>query len=158
MKKIILAITLFFTVTLNAQQAAGSYTTPTTQLRFNNTDLLQLYGAIVGSYTNSAVTTTITVFSTLTVQVISSVTSTVNLNSSAFGSAGYKWLSVQFIATSLDAADGVIKLQDSNDGTNWNDISGATGNSYSPTSLSATIKYRAKITCSGNGCCDTGGQ
>lgn len=60
MKKIILAITLFFTVTLNAQQAAGSYTTPTTQLRFNNTDLLQLYGAIVGSYTNSAVTTNTT--------------------------------------------------------------------------------------------------
>jgi hypothetical protein len=38
----------------------------------------------------------------------------------------YTFASLQFIATGLDASDGVIKLQDSNDGTNWNDISGAT--------------------------------
>lgn len=34
-------------------------------------------------------------------------------------------VSVQLIASSLNAADGVFKLQDSVDNENWNDISGA---------------------------------
>jgi hypothetical protein len=32
---------------------------------------------------------------------------------------------LQFIATSLSHADGTVKLQESNDGTNWVDVSGA---------------------------------
>lgn len=36
----------------------------------------------------------------------------------------YSMAAVQFIGASLDTNDGVIKLQDSLDGSNWNDISG----------------------------------
>ena len=37
--------------------------------------------------------------------------------------------------------------------TAWSPISGATGNTYS-TSLSAGLKYRAQLTCTGSGCCN----
>lgn len=65
-----------------------------------------------------------------------------NQTSAECGSARYKYVSVQFIATSLNATDGVFKLQDSNDGTNWNDISGATITVASGTS-SNMIRYTA---------------
>lgn len=35
-------------------------------------------------------------------------------------------VAVQVVATGLNSADSVMKLQESNDGTNWADISGAT--------------------------------
>lgn len=54
----------------------------------------------------------------------------------------YGFVSLQFVGTSLSAADGVIKLQDSNDGTNWNDITGATITVASGTS-SNMIRYTA---------------
>lgn len=38
--------------------------------------------------------------------------------------------------------------------TNWTNISGATNPTYTPSSLSTSLKYRARITCSGNGCCN----
>ena len=98
--------------------------------------------SIANTATNVNVTATVTPVPTATVAVIASVTSTVNLNSSAFGTSAYKFVSVQFLATSLDAADGVIKLQDSNDGANWNDVSGATITVASGTS-SNMIRYTA---------------
>lgn len=54
----------------------------------------------------------------------------------------YGFASLQFVGTSLSASDGVIKLQDSNDGTNWNDISGASITVASGTS-SNMIRYTA---------------
>lgn len=54
----------------------------------------------------------------------------------------YGFVSLQFVATGIDAADGVIKLQDSNDGTNWNDITGATITVAAGTS-SNMIRYTA---------------
>ena len=48
-----------------------------------------------------------------------------------------------------------IQWQNSTDnGATFNDISGGTGNSYITPSLSASIKYRAKLVCTGNGCCN----
>lgn len=47
MKKIILALILFSGFVATSQNAS-SYTTTTSQMRFNNPDLLQLYGAILG--------------------------------------------------------------------------------------------------------------
>ena len=74
--------------------------------------------------------------------VIASTTATANLTSSAFGSEYFNFVSFQLVCTSLNAADGVIKLQDSNDGTNYNDISGATITVASGTS-SNMIRYTA---------------
>lgn len=54
----------------------------------------------------------------------------------------YGFVSLQFVATGIDAADGVIKLQDSNDGSNWNDITGATITVAAGTS-SNMIRYTA---------------
>lgn len=50
-----------------------------------------------------------------------------NLTTAASNALGapYKYVALQMNATGLDAADGVIKLQDSLDGTNFTDISGA---------------------------------
>lgn len=133
MKKIFLScLIILFSVTCNAQTGVALASKQTTQI-------------VRADTANARLSRIISATSALTVQVISSVTSTVNLNSSAFGSAGYKWISVQFIATSLDAADGVIKLQDSNDGTNWNDISGASITVASGTS-SNMIRYTAFTT------------
>lgn len=47
-------------------------------------------------------------------------------NQSASTEIDLKFVSMQIICTGLDHADGVIKLQDSDDGTNWNDVTGAT--------------------------------
>lgn len=74
--------------------------------------------------------------------LLSSASAASNQTSTAFGEARYKYLSVQFVATGLDAADGIIKLQDSNDGTNFNDISGATITVAAGTS-SNMIRYTA---------------
>jgi hypothetical protein len=47
-----------------------------------------------------------------------------------------------------------IQWQSSPTVTNWTDISGETNPTYTTPSLSTGLKYRAKITCSGNGCCN----
>ncbi len=47
-----------------------------------------------------------------------------------------------------------IQWQSSPNGTVWTNISGATGTSYAPINMSATTRYRAQVTCTGNGCCD----
>jgi large repetitive protein len=39
-------------------------------------------------------------------------------------------------------------------GGTWNDIPAATGTSYTTPPLSADSQYRAKVTCTGNGCCN----
>ena len=67
---------------------------------------------------------------------------TSNQTSSVFDKPNYKWVAFQFNATSLNAADGVIKLQDSLDGTNWNDITGATITVATGTSTNM-IRYTA---------------
>jgi fibronectin type 3 domain-containing protein len=36
----------------------------------------------------------------------------------------------------------------------WNDVPGATGNTYQTSNLKATSNYRAVMSCSGNGCCN----
>jgi hypothetical protein len=36
----------------------------------------------------------------------------------------------------------------------WNDVPGATGNTYQTNNLKATSNYRAVMSCSGNGCCN----
>ena len=38
--------------------------------------------------------------------------------------------------------------------TNWTNISGETNATYTPSNLSTSLRYRAQITCSGNGCCN----
>ncbi len=49
----------------------------------------------------------------------------------------------------------VIQWQNSTDtGTTWNDIPAATGTTYTTPALNANTTYRAKYTCSGNGCCN----
>lgn len=78
----------------------------------------------------------------LKVVALTGASAAANQTSAGFGSARYKYMSVQFVATSLSHADGVIKLQDSNDGTNWNDITGATITVASGTS-SNMIRYTA---------------
>jgi streptogramin lyase len=48
-----------------------------------------------------------------------------------------------------------VQWQSSPDGTTWINISGATGNTYNVTNLSATTRYRAQlVSCTGNGCCN----
>jgi PKD domain len=47
-----------------------------------------------------------------------------------------------------------IQWQSSPTVTNWTDISGQTSATYTTPNLSTPLKYRAKITCSGNGCCN----
>ena len=47
-----------------------------------------------------------------------------------------------------------VQWQSSPDGSSWSPISGATGNAYSPSNLSVNIRYRAQITCTGDGCCN----
>ncbi len=47
-----------------------------------------------------------------------------------------------------------IQWQSSPNGTTWTNISGAIGNSFTASMLTANIRYRAQITCSGNGCCN----
>lgn len=47
-----------------------------------------------------------------------------NFTSDAVNGLSYSWVAVQVVATSLDTGDGALKLQDSLDGTNWNDIPG----------------------------------
>jgi hypothetical protein len=47
-----------------------------------------------------------------------------------------------------------VQWQSSSDGGgSWSPISGATGNTYNPT-LSSSLKYRAQLSCTGNGCCN----
>jgi len=65
-----------------------------------------------------------------------------NQTSSSISAPGYKWVSLQFVATTLDASDGIIKLQDSDDGVNFNDISGASITVTSGTT-SNMIRYTA---------------
>jgi PKD repeat protein len=48
----------------------------------------------------------------------------------------------------------VIQWQSSPNGTTWTDIAGETNPTFTTPSLTATFRYRAKITCSGNGCCN----
>ncbi len=47
-----------------------------------------------------------------------------------------------------------LQWQSSPDGTIWTDISGATSTPYTTTILNISMKYRAQVTCTGNGCCD----
>jgi hypothetical protein len=42
----------------------------------------------------------------------------------------------------------------SNGGTTWNDISGATNNTLTVTTMNQTTRYRTTIVCTGNGCCN----
>jgi Ig-like domain CHU_C associated len=47
-----------------------------------------------------------------------------------------------------------LQWQSSSDGgASWSPISGATGNTYNPT-MSTGLKYRAQLSCTGNGCCN----
>ena len=47
-----------------------------------------------------------------------------------------------------------VQWQSSSDGgTSWLPIGGATGNTYNPT-MSVGLKYRAQLSCTGNGCCN----
>jgi hypothetical protein len=49
----------------------------------------------------------------------------------------------------------VIQWQNSTDsGTSWNDIPAANGATYTTPALNSNTTYRAKYTCSGNGCCN----
>ena len=47
-----------------------------------------------------------------------------------------------------------IQWQSSPDGTTWTAISGAIGTTYNVVSASATKRYRALMSCTGNGCCN----
>ena len=47
-----------------------------------------------------------------------------------------------------------LQWQSSPDGTTWTSISGATGTTYNVASASSTMRYRAQMTCTGNGCCN----
>ncbi len=75
---------------------------------------------------------TITISGATTICVGGTATLTSNV-SGGTGTCSYQWFS-------------------SPDGTTWTSISGATGASYTTTSLSATTHYRATYTCTGPGC------
>lgn len=55
----------------------------------------------------------------------SSTVSTADFSGAAIEATGYRWVGVQFVATNLNTADGVVKIQDSINGTEFNDITGA---------------------------------
>jgi hypothetical protein len=74
----------------------------------------------------SAFVTALSKVSANEIFVAAGTSAAASFNSSAIDTIGYQYLSVQINATSLSAADGIVKLQDSNDGTNWTDITGAT--------------------------------
>ena len=76
--------------------------------------------------------------------IASGTAANANNTAGSYQDAGkiFTFVSLQFVGTSLSAADGVIKLQDSNDGSNWNDITGATITVASGTS-SNMIRYTA---------------
>lgn len=64
-----------------------------------------------------------------------------NINTEAMDVNLYQFAYVQILTASLNASDGVFKLQDSNDGTNWHDIAGAT-----VTVLSAAPSHIIRVT------------
>ena len=66
----------------------------------------------------------------------------VNQTTTGFEKPKYQLAAFQLVASTLDASDGVIKLQDSLDGLNWNDITGATL-TVSSGSSSNMIRYTA---------------
>lgn len=74
--------------------------------------------------------------------IAASTTAAANKNGTTIDGSGFKYASFQLNGTSLSAADGVFKLQDSNDGTNWNDITGATITVQSGTTTNM-IRYTA---------------
>jgi hypothetical protein len=47
-----------------------------------------------------------------------------------------------------------LQWQSSPDGTTWTNISGATNNNLNVTAINTTTRYRAQMTCTGNGCCN----
>jgi large repetitive protein len=62
------------------------------------------------------------------------------------------------VVLSADINGGVgctIQWQNSsNGGTTWNDISGATTNQLTVTTMNKTTRYRTTLVCTGNGCCN----
>lgn len=79
---------------------------------------------------------------TLQATAVSSQTANANYTSAAYGTARYTMAALQFVCTTCSAADGVVKIMDSIDGTNYNDISGATITVASGTT-SNMIRYTA---------------
>ena len=62
---------------------------------------------------------------------------------------------IQLDATIHGGVDCTVQWQNSiNGGAVWNDIQGATSNSFTTSTLSQTTKYRVTISCNGNGCCN----
>ncbi len=49
-----------------------------------------------------------------------------NINTDYIDMTLFQLAYIQILTAGLNASDGVFKLQDSNDGTNWHDIAGAT--------------------------------
>jgi hypothetical protein len=47
-----------------------------------------------------------------------------------------------------------LQWQSSPNGTTWTDISGATSSTYTTPILAVGMRYRAQISCTGNGCCN----
>jgi hypothetical protein len=63
--------------------------------------------------------------------------------------------SVTLSAKIEGGVDCSIQWQNSTDnGTNWNDISGANGNTLGISAMNQTTRYRTTLVCTGNGCCN----
>lgn len=62
-----------------------------------------------------------------TITLIPAATSAnANINTEDMNMSLYQFAYVQILTAGLNASDGVFKLQDSQDNTNWHDIAGAT--------------------------------
>ncbi len=62
---------------------------------------------------------------------------------------------IQLDATINGGVDCTVQWQNSiNGGAAWNDIPGATSNTFTTSTMGQTTKYRVTLSCNGNGCCN----
>ena len=86
------------------------------------------------------------VFGPLEETIIDSATVTADENSASIDMKNHRTWSCQLVWTSTTAA-GTVKMQESNDGTNWEDISGASqaiSNDSGSTMFKSTDAFQAK--------------
>ena len=106
------------------------------------------YHVIISASGNGCGPTTST---TATVQVLAKPTITITAPSSAVCVGG----GITFNATTTGGTGTcTIQWQQSTGGSAYSDVPGANNPSYTTPALNADTKYRAKITCTGSGCCN----
>jgi SdrD B-like domain len=155
------------TATFTATPSNGTGTcTVQWQSSTDNTTFTDISGATGNSYTTSALSATTyfrarinctgqncdqAVSSSQVITVVGDPTVAVVTTAPSVCPGG----SVQLSATPNGGTGTcTVQWQSSPDGTNWTNISGATGNAYTTPALSGSTRYRAQVTCTGSGCCN----